>query len=396
MAERNEIIAVYAAAVIQGVALVTFPAASTIFTSPDGYGLSSAEYGAIFVPQAITAIAASLLGAGLTASLGIKRIYLLGLAGNLLAMMLLVASQFVTNEHMLALTILLVATGSLGVGFGLTVPSLNTFAAAFFPRKQDKAVLVLNALLGLGTTLAPVFVALFVGLHIWWGLPILVSLLLAGLLLWSTRLPLRADTQGSPAQTMVGKAKFPSRFWIYAAFALVYGVCETMNGNWASLYITQSLGGSANFGAVALAVFWASVTIGRVFFAAVERWFSGPRIYRLLPFIVGAAFLNAAYLSKGASLGGIAAFGLAGLGCSALLPLTISLAQKELIPIAASVAGGVIAFYQIGYGIAAFGVGPLQTRLGLSLDAIYGAASLVALLMVGLSFAVVRRTPDTH
>ena len=396
MAERNEIIAVYAAGVIQGVALVTFPAASTVFTSPAGYGLSSAEYGAIFVPQAITAIGASLLGAGLTASLGIKRIYLLGLVGNLLAMMLLVASQFVTNQHMLALTILLVATGSLGVGFGLTVPSLNTFAAAFFPRKQDKAVLVLNALLGLGTTLAPVFVALFVGLGIWWGLPLLVSFLLVGLLFTIARLSLNYAAQEGPSQTSMRNARLPTRFWAFAAFALVYGVCETMNGNWASLYITQSPGGTANLAALALAIFWASVTGGRILFAAIERWFNGRRIYQLLPFIVGAAFLNTAYLSKGASLAGIAAFGLAGLGCSALLPLTISLAQEELTVIAASVAGGVIAFYQIGYGIAAFGVGPLQTWLGLSLDAIYGAASLVALLMVALSFAVVRCAPDTH
>ena len=58
---------------------------------------------------------------------------------------------------------------------------------------------------------------------------------------------------------------------------------------------------------------------------------------------------------------GILAFGLAGLGCSALLPLTISFGQEELTAIAASVAGGLIAFYQMGYGIAAFGVGPLQS-----------------------------------
>jgi NAD(P)-dependent dehydrogenase (short-subunit alcohol dehydrogenase family) len=49
--------------------------------------------------------------------------------------------------------------------------------------------------------------------------------------------------------------------------------------------------------------------------------------------------------------------------CSALLPLVISFGQAELKTIAASVAGGLIAFYQIGYGIAAFGVGPLMRML---------------------------------
>ncbi len=52
-------------------------------------------------------------------------------------------------------------------------------------------------------------------------------------------------------------------------------------------------------------------------------------------------------------------FGLAGLGCSALLPLTISLGQNSLATMSAAVAGGVIAFYQVCYGIAAFGLGPL-------------------------------------
>ena len=109
------------------------------------------------------AIASSLMGAGLTRHLGIKRIYLLGLVADLLAMMLLVLSQFVMRNHSLAYGILLIATTCMGVGFGLTVPAINTLAAAFFPHNVDKAVLVLNALLGVGTALAPVFVAIFVG-----------------------------------------------------------------------------------------------------------------------------------------------------------------------------------------------------------------------------------------
>ena len=52
---------VYAAALVQGVVLVTFPAASTIFTSASSYGLSSSQYGAMFVPQAVTAVGSSLL-----------------------------------------------------------------------------------------------------------------------------------------------------------------------------------------------------------------------------------------------------------------------------------------------------------------------------------------------
>ncbi len=64
MDKRSEIAAVYVAGVIQGIALVTFPAAGTIFTSATHYAFSSTQYGGMFVPQAITAITAALLGAG--------------------------------------------------------------------------------------------------------------------------------------------------------------------------------------------------------------------------------------------------------------------------------------------------------------------------------------------
>ena len=45
MAERNAIVAVYSAGIIQGVALVTFPAASAIFSSPAYFHLSRTQYG---------------------------------------------------------------------------------------------------------------------------------------------------------------------------------------------------------------------------------------------------------------------------------------------------------------------------------------------------------------
>ena len=391
MAQRNEIAAIYVAGVIQGVALVTFPAAGAVFTSASAYGLSSTEYGAMFVPQAIMAIGSSLLGAGLTRSFGAKRVYLLGLGSNLGAMTLLIVSQFVMHAHMLAFGILLAATACMGVGFGFTVPALNTFAAGFFPQRVDKAVLGLNALLGLGTALAPVFIAIFVGLGIWWGLPLLVSALLVGLLLFSVRLPLDQGAQARAAQTAKGKTPLPARFWVFAMFVLLYGICETMNGNWASLYMTQNLGASTTLASFALTVFWATVTAGRILFAAIGRWFPEGRTYQVLPLVVALAFVAVAFIPKRDPFLGILAFGLAGLGCSALLPLTISFGQKELTTIAASVAGGLIAFYQIGYGIGAFGVGPLQTWAGLDLNVIYGGTALVALVMSALSFAVVRR-----
>jgi len=147
---------------------------------------------------------------------------------------------------------------------------------------------------------------------------------------------------------------------------------------------------------LALAIFWSMVTAGRILFAAIEKWFPEPLVCRALPLRVAAAFVVTACVAKTSSLLGILTFALAGLGCSALLPLTISFGQKELTTIAASTAGGLIAFYQIGYGIAAFGVGPLQTWAGLDLSIIFGGTAIVALAMAAVSFVVTRKSSPQH
>ena len=103
MATRRETNVVYAAGAVQGIVLVTFPAASTIFTDPDEYGLSNSQYGLLFVPQVVTAIAASLLGASLGRRFGTKQVYLAGLVAGLVAMSLLIISQFFESDTSVAM-----------------------------------------------------------------------------------------------------------------------------------------------------------------------------------------------------------------------------------------------------------------------------------------------------
>ena len=78
-ANRFEIGVLYVAAAVQGLALVTFPAASTIFTSPAGFDLSNTQYGAMFIPQVVLAILASAFGSRLARRFGLRGVLLLGL-----------------------------------------------------------------------------------------------------------------------------------------------------------------------------------------------------------------------------------------------------------------------------------------------------------------------------
>ena len=99
-------------------ALVTFPAASSILTSPSEYALTSTAYGSLFLPQAVAAIAAALAGARLTRRVGVKRVFLAGLVGDLVAMTLLVISQFAIGLGALPYLMLLVATTASGSASG--------------------------------------------------------------------------------------------------------------------------------------------------------------------------------------------------------------------------------------------------------------------------------------
>ena len=200
VATRTEVNLVYAAGLVQGIVLVTFPAASTIFTDPDEYGLSSSQYGAMFLPQVVTAIAGSLLGSRLARRHGSKRVYLAGLMASLVSMGLLVASApFATTR---AWRYALAAAGH-------RVPRRRVRAHRADPQHAHRRVPPgggrpvrprAQRPPRLGTALAPIFVAIFVGLGFWWGLPVMSAVLLAGLLLASRPLPLHAGTDAPATQ----------------------------------------------------------------------------------------------------------------------------------------------------------------------------------------------------
>jgi FHS family glucose/mannose:H+ symporter-like MFS transporter len=388
---RTEIGVVFSAAVVQGLALVTFPAASSIFTSPDGFGFDSTRYGMMFIPQVVLAILASGLAPKLARQWSLRRVMLVGFACNTVSMALLALTQLLLGAPDTAFGVLLVATGALGLGFGATVMALNTYVEAFFPQRTDGAVLALNALLGLGTALAPMLIAIVVDLGVWWLLPITVActmMLIFGIALTK---PLRTftGTDVASASTSIGLRNLPNRFWFYAAAVFLYGILETLNGNWARLYLTVERGVSAQGASFAMAAFWAMVTGGRVLIAFISRAVSVRWIYVALPILLLIVFQVSSRVQG--ETGGIIAFGLAGLACSAFLPLSISFGGDEFPSLSAVMAGGLIAFYQLGYGVAAFGTGALRDMIGLPYSTIFATGSIVAAPLVIVAWFVILR-----
>ena len=123
---------VYIIGLCQGLSLVAFPAAATILTSKSGYDLSKSEYGLLFLPQVAMAIAGSLALPNLARRARLKLVLLAGLVFDTLSMSLLAGSVPVKAD-VIAYPMLLVATGALGLGFGLTLGSTSTYAGALCP-----------------------------------------------------------------------------------------------------------------------------------------------------------------------------------------------------------------------------------------------------------------------
>jgi FHS family glucose/mannose:H+ symporter-like MFS transporter len=378
----------YLAGVVQGLALVTFPAASAIFTNPSGFNLSGAQYGAMFIPQVALAILASAFGPRLARRLGMRGVLLLGLGGDVLSMALLSASPLLIGWPS-AFFLLSAATGALGFGFGATVMALNTLVERLFPERADGAVLALNALLGLGTALAPLLITLFTALGAWWALPLLATLFALALLFAFAS---RSAPLNTASDAVSAGGGFPVRFWLYAAAALLYGVVETLCGNWATIYLSAQRALSTQDASFALTAFWIAVTGGRVAFALLDRRIPAKAVYVGLPLLLAVVFQAIAHV--GGAFAGIAAFGAAGLACSALLPLSISFGGAEFPNRAATMSGELIAFYQVGYGVAAFGVGPLRELGGFTYAAAFSFGSLAALVLAAVALLVIRHPRD--
>ncbi len=382
---------VRSAAFVQGLALVVIATVSTTLTSARGFGLSDASYGALFVPQSILAVIGSLGGAALEQKLGARKTLLIGFVANAVAMSSIAGSALVTDKHA-AFGVLLCATSFLGIGFSIVTPTLNVLAAKLDPQHADRAGLIVNALLGGSAAIAPLLFILFVSAGKWWGLPLLCAIGMLGLIVAALRIDLH-DNAG--AQAARARVALPSRVWLFAAFALAYGIAEQIDGSWAPLYMTHQLGAAASFGSLALTFFWAVATVARVFFAVATAKAKPTIVFRSLPFVLAASFALLAFLpSHAPALLGVVAFALAGLGISALLPLVLSLSERSMPDVAATATSVVFASYLVGYGIAAFGVGPLQER-GIALSAIDVSGLCVTLVVAGLAALIARTVGET-
>ena len=386
-----EVVLIYATGLLQGLVLVTVPAASSVLTNPDLFAFTESEYGMLFVPQVIMAVLGALLGPKLARKRGLKPVFQAGLVFNLCAMGLIAASQMFQDQHAPAYGAFLLGTTAVGAGFGLTLPMINVYAERLFPGKSASALTALHTLLGTGTALAPLLVTILVKSSAWWLMPLSAFALLGIILAASFASGLKGGKVHVPSaavRAVDAQGGASLVFWLFLLAVFLYGYCETVFANWAIIYLGKEVALPAAQAGLALAVFWGAVTAGRLLVAVLTAWIEPSRVYRVLPVMVAASLLGVSQV--GGRLSGTVLFGCAGLACSAFFPLSFSLAQKRFASRAETVSGALMASYMVGYGAASYGIGQILQVTGVPLSTLYRGSSLPAVLMAGLAFALTR------
>ena len=105
--------------------------------------------------------------------------------------------------------------------------------------------------------------------------------------------PDRAATYGCGGlQTRPVLGSDPQAVRIFALVLVLYGIGETMFGNWGTTLLV-SKGVNATSATDALGAFWAAVTVGRLVIALSGRWICSTTVYRVLPWAMAVALLVA-------------------------------------------------------------------------------------------------------
>jgi fucose permease len=211
---------------------------------------------------------------------------------------------------------------------------------------------------------SPFLIALFTDVGQWWYLPVLAAAGLVVLIGFTLAQPMDLPAAGArPTAGSAGRAAIPTVFWVFAAALVVYGIGETMFGNWGTTLLVDK-GVSATSANNGLAVFWATVTLGRLVIAFVSTRLRSSYIYIVLPWAITAALI--VFPTANSAGAGIALFAFGGLACSGFFPMTVGYGEATFPSIVELAAGWLIAAYQVGYGLAAFGASALQHVVSLA------------------------------
>ena len=250
-----------------------------------------------------------------------------------------------------------------------------------FASRSESAVVALHTVVGVGLAVTPVLAGAALDRGLWLAVPVLLAAANLALLLVVERLDLpepepahagapdRATDLGAPV------------LWLFVGIAALYGVAESVYGNWAVVFLTEERGLGVAAAGLALTAFWAALTAGRLVVAAVVLRVRPAPVLPVLAALMATACLLVPLARS--PRGAVLAFALGGLGCSAVFPLTLGLAGRRFPAHRAWVSSVLFAALVCGLGVGSLTTGLLHARL--DLGTIYRLAALAPALAAVLA-----------
>ncbi|NSW77136.1 MAG: MFS transporter, partial [Candidatus Atribacteria bacterium] len=126
----------------------------------------------------------------------------------------------------------------------------------------------------------------------------------------------------------------------------LYVGAEIGSSAWMSTYLVRELKAGIYVGGVAMAIFWGTITVGRLLFAQLSRFFSPSRLLRLAVGI-SLAFLVLLNSTRQVNLV-LLALGGVGLGYSAIWPFIVANVASKVNHLQATAIGFTVAFGGVG------------------------------------------------
>jgi FHS family glucose/mannose:H+ symporter-like MFS transporter len=242
-----------------------------------------------------------------------------------------------------------------GFGFGLSITTLNPLAASLFDDSKTSAILVLQFLVGLGTSTSPLMMGLISDIKDWIFIPagIFVAVLISFILLIFIKLD-----SGTIFQ-LPKQFRIPSKLWLFFITIVFYGLLEGTFGGFGSV-ILKNIGLDNSSASIGLSLFWGGIAINRLLFGIFSRQYNLSVIFLISPLLIGV--LLWLLISSSSSSIVLSLMFTIGFFMGSLFPGSIGWATVEFPQFAVLVSGSMMAANQIGTGIMTNTLGSFQNN----------------------------------
>ncbi len=237
----------------------------------------------------------------------------------------------------------------MGFGGGFCEAPLTGLVSKVFAGEEGYALNVSQISFGLGAASGPFLMGFFLSRGISWRLLYLVSSFVSLLLLIvfvSGKTLFAVSRDRTVKKDWLGLLDFRGLLLSSFLAIFLYVGAEIGSSAWMSTYLVLELKASVYVGGVAMAIFWGAITVGRLLFAQLSRFFASSLLLR---FAVGISlgFLVLLNVTRRIDLV-LLALGGVGFGYSAIWPFIVANVASKVSHLQATAIGFTVAFGGMG------------------------------------------------